>query len=62
MKNFPQKLLLAVLGASYLSIVAQWDLNFLFFKGYIALVPIQTGALIYMLVVRSRQEDEERLY
>jgi hypothetical protein len=58
MKNFPQKLLLAVLGATYLSIVAQWDINFLFFKGYVALVPIQIGALIYMLLLRARQEEE----
>ncbi len=45
MKN----ILLALLGATYLSIFSQLNINFLFFKGYIALVPIQIGILIYML-------------
>ncbi|HEY9621157.1 MAG TPA: hypothetical protein V6C78_12345 [Crinalium sp.] len=43
--------LFAIIGAGYFSTFSQLDINF-FLKGYIAVIPLQVAALLYVLYLR----------
>ncbi len=43
--------LFTVIGAGYFSTFSQLDINF-FLKGYVAIVPLQIAALLYVLYLR----------
>ena len=52
-KKNPRLLLFALLGMTYLAGIAQIESIPVFLTGYVALVPIQIGVLVYLLFVRS---------
>ena len=56
-RNTSSKILLAGLGAVYLTAFSNLDMN-VFFKSYAVIVPVQFFALVYGIYVISKQKQK----
>lgn len=61
LKRTSSKIILAILGAVYLTTFSNLDIN-IFFKSYVAIMPVQVLALIYgiYLIYARKQKREQK--